>query len=161
MRLIKFTPIIFTILFLSVCSSNQPKVEQTTPTPPGLDLELLNKELEALEIEGFEPDKTTLIDKSYQAWLKNNFQKLVTIQEKIPDGYKIFILGHADPYGGLEKAQKVAKGRAETVFEKLKNEKSFNPSKYAIKSYGAKDYEQEKDQSVSKNRRVEFEVRKE
>ncbi|MDX1959765.1 MAG: OmpA family protein [Leptospiraceae bacterium] len=137
------------ILLLVSCSS--------TPDTKTDLLAQLNAELQPLEIEGFEPDKSTLKDSVYSEWSKKNLPILKAITGKIPGEYQLLVTGHADPYGGIAKAEKVAKGRAEEIRKRLGKD-GIDVSKIGVKSYGTAEYEAEKGQSVSKNRRVEFEV---
>jgi outer membrane protein OmpA-like peptidoglycan-associated protein len=57
-------------------------------------------------------------------------------------------------------AAKVADGRAKHIRARVAKALGTSGAKLETKSYGAKDYEQEKGQSVSKNRRVEFQIYK-
>lgn len=120
----------------------------------------LNKQLDKLEIEGFEPNATTLSDKLYSDWQKKGIPALKEILPKVPAGYVLKVTGHADPYGGLKLANKVAEGRAKHIRGRVAKALGADGTKLAIKSYGAQDYEQEKQQSASKNRRVEFQIYK-
>jgi|JI10StandDraft_1071094.scaffolds.fasta_scaffold00151_15 outer membrane protein OmpA-like peptidoglycan-associated protein len=120
----------------------------------------LNKQLEALEIEGFEGNKTTLGDKFYKAWEPKGISVLKEIIPKVPGGYVLKVTGHADPYGGEEAARKIADGRATHIRDRVAKTLGADGAKLETKNYGAQDYEQEKTQSISKNRRVEFQIYK-
>ena len=143
-------------LHFSFCSSTEVK----TVDPNEAIVNELNKQLEALEIEGFESNKTVLADKIYREWEKKGIPALKEILPKVPAGYTLKVTGHADPYGGLEAANKIAEGRAKHIQERVIKALGVDSSKIGIKSYGAAEYEQEKNQSISKNRRVEFQIYK-
>jgi outer membrane protein OmpA-like peptidoglycan-associated protein len=154
----KYSLILVVLLFgmnLVNCSSTDVAVD-----PNDAVVKELNKQLEALEIEGFEANKTTLGDKFYKEWEKKGIPALKEILPKVPEGYVLKVTGHADPYGGLEAANKVAEARAKHVKDRVAKTLGADGAKLEIKSYGSADYEQEKDQSISKNRRVEFQIYK-
>lgn len=144
-------------LTLSNCSSEEVK---QPADPREAIVNELNKQLEALEIEGFEPDKTNLADKFYNEWAKKGIPALKEILPKVPEGYTLKVTGHADPYGGEEKAKKIAEGRAKFIRDKVAKALGVDETKLGVKSYGSAEYEQEKNQSISKNRRVEFQIYK-
>lgn len=157
MKYLSLISLVFTI-FLYNCSSEQ--VTEPAADPREALVKELNKQLEALEIEGFDPDKTTLADKIYNEWAKKGIPGLKEILPKVPEGYNLKVTGHADPYGGEEKAKKIAEGRAKHIRDKVAKALGVDETKLGVKSYGSAEYEQEKNQSISKNRRVEFQIYK-
>lgn len=154
----RFSLIIFISLLgfqMTQCSSGDVKGD------PSLSIvNDLNKQLETLEIEGFEGNKTTLSDKLYKEWESKGIPVLKEIILKIPEGYALKVTGHADPYGGEEAAKKIADGRAKHIRDRVAKALGIEGSKLETKNYGANEYEQEKNQSISKNRRVEFQIYK-
>lgn len=154
-------------LSLVNCSSGEAATRAPEATSRSADIDPnevlvqgLNKQLEALEIEGFEPNATTLNDKLYKDWEKKGIPALKEILPKVPAGYVLKVTGHADPYGGQTMAAKVADGRAKHIRGRVAKALGANGAKLETKNYGAKEYEAEKGQSVSKNRRVEFQIYK-
>lgn len=150
--------------FLLACSS-PPEVKTEAPPPPPKESDeeiakRLNKELVALEIEGFGPGKTVLSDTYFKNWSSKFLPKLKEIKPQVPSGYKLFITGHADPDDGETMAEKIGNLRAEHILSRIEGLDKELVKGIGTKSFGSSDYEKESTQSISENRRVEFEVLK-
>lgn len=153
------------ILAVANCSSGKESTRAPEASSRSADIDAsealvqqLNKQLDALEIEGFEPNATSLNDKLYKEWEKKGIPALKEILPKVPAGYVLKVTGHADPYGGQAMATKVADGRAKHIRGRVAKALGASGAKLETRNYGAKEYEAEKGQSVSKNRRVEFQI---
>lgn len=147
--------ILLTLVSMIGCASEQPK--STGPTDEEI-VARLNKELAALEIQGFGDDQTTLPESHYKKWSGKGVEGIKKVIPEIPNGYKLAVTGHADPDGGEARANQVAQGRADHIKGKIVKILGVEPSKISTKNYGTQKFSQKKDSSISRNRRVEFEV---
>lgn len=156
MKKILLVSLFFSLVLLN-CSSEQ--VQQPKDNRDEVANEL-NKKLETIEIQGFAGDQTVLPEGLYSSWSKKGLPVLKEVLPKVPEGYTLKVTGHADPYGGEEKANRIAEGRAINMRTRLAKALGIEENKLGLKNYGTSKYEQKKDKSISKNRRVEFEVSK-
>ncbi len=156
MRKCFLIPVSFLIGFLINCSSEQ--VQQPPKDNRDEIAKELNKKLESIEIQGFAGDQTVLPENLYSNWSKKGLPVLKEVLPQVPEGYTLKVTGHADPYGGEEKANRIAEGRAKNMRSRLSKALGIEENKLGLKNYGTAKYEQKKEKSISKNRRVEFEV---
>jgi outer membrane protein OmpA-like peptidoglycan-associated protein len=137
--------------------------EQTNVTPRNLPSEdeiikALNRELQALEINGFAGDQT-VSEPLYKKWSAQWLNGFKAVLPKVPSGYKVYVTGHADPHGGPAKTDKIAQGRADFIKGRLMKDLGESGKNLATKNYGSQKFEEKKN-GPSANRRVEFEIGK-
>jgi outer membrane protein OmpA-like peptidoglycan-associated protein len=148
---------LFTLALMTMinCASEEPKA-----TPRSMDdvISKLNQELMAFEIQGFAGDQTVLPEGAYKKWANKAIAPIKLLTPNIPPGYKLAVTGHADPDGGEEKASRIAQGRADSTKARVAKDLGIDASTITTKNYSTQKFESKKSSSVSRNRRVEFEV---
>jgi outer membrane protein OmpA-like peptidoglycan-associated protein len=153
--------ILFLILFslFISCASDPPAKAPASPSEEEI-VSRLNRELAALEIQGYAPNQTVLPESLYQKWATKGIEGIKKVLPEIPNGYVFAATGHADPYGGEAMASRIAQGRADNMRARLIKVLGLDPNKITTKNYSTQKFTQKKDNSISQNRRVEFEVLK-